>query len=390
MLLSLLRFEIPCLIFEISYICGFGLMNKKLNNKGIALLMVIWILALLSVIVGEFCFTMKTQVQIVRNVKETTQAHYIAAAGVNAAIEQLIQQVLTPASAQAADERDEADEAEVEEVQEVQWRVNTEIPPISFGTGEYRVWIDNEGGKVNINLADKTILRAMLDGFAIEDSEKDIIVDSILDWRDKNDLHLINGAEDDYYLSLPEPYECKDGYFDSVEELLLVRGVTPEIYYGGLEKMVTVVPREKASFNKKDASKKDKKKQLDYNKLDMNAIPPRLWAALPGMTQEALDLILEFRQTQNFRSPMELAEIVGPEVYAGIARYLTLRQAPYFTIRSIGTTTDSSIAEGIEAVVCISGRLEKKYQVLQWKEGVPPIEHHMTRPGDSNKLTANG
>jgi general secretion pathway protein K len=369
-------------------------MQKIMTDKGIALLMVIWILVLLSVIVGEFCFTMRTQVNITRNVKETTEAHYIAKAGVNAAIEQLIQQMVIPSAAQAAAEEDSAKDLESEdgEEEEVQWRINTQIPSRPYGKGEYRVWIDNEGGKVNINLADKAILRAMLDGFAIEDTEKETIVDSILDWRDANDLHLINGAEDDYYLALPNPYECKDDYFDSIEELLLVRGVTPEIYYGGLEQMVTVVPSEKIPSIRGDTHKKGKKKkdQFDYNKLNMNAIPPGLWAMLPGMTQEALDQIIEFRKTQNFRSPMELSEIVGPEVYAGIARYLTLRQTPYFTIRSIGTIKDSRIAEGIEAVVCVSSRLEKKYQVLQWKEGVPPIKHQMALPGTQQESAVNG
>jgi general secretion pathway protein K len=359
-----------------------------MNDKGIALLMVIWVLALLTVIVGEFCFTMRTQANIIRNVKETAEAHYIARAGVNAAIEEIIRQTLIPSSAAAADRTDETGDGEAEEAQ---WRVNTQIPSMPYGNGEYRVWIDNEGGKVNINLADKAVLRAMLDGFGIDDEQKDIIVDSILDWRDTNDLHLINGAEDDYYLSLPQPYECKDGYFDSVEELLLVRGITPELFYGGLNLMVTVFPKEKAAAAQKHSSKKDKKKNpFDYNQLNMNAIPPRLWASLPGMTQEALDRILEFRKTQNFRSPMELSEIVGPEVYAGISRYLTLRQTPYFTIRSIGTVKDSPISEGIEAVVCVSGRLENKYQVLQWKEGVPPIEHHMAGRENFTKQPVNG
>ena len=122
-------------------------MQKIMTDKGIALLMVIWILALLSVIVGEFCFTMRTQVNITRNVKETTEAHYIAEAGVNAAIQQLIQQMVIPSSAQAAAaEEDPAKyrESEDGEAEEVQWRINTQIPARPYGKGEYRVWIDND------------------------------------------------------------------------------------------------------------------------------------------------------------------------------------------------------------------------------------------------------
>ena len=53
-----------------------------------------------------------------------------------------------------------------------------------------------------------------------------------MDWRDPDDFYRLNGAENDYYHSLSEPYECKNGDLDTIEELLLVRGVTTELYYG--------------------------------------------------------------------------------------------------------------------------------------------------------------
>ncbi len=66
----------------------------------------------------------------------------------------------------------------------------------------------------------------------VEAEQADIITDSILDWVDPDDLVNPFGAESEYYYSLPEPYPAKNGFFDVPEELLLVRGVTPEIYYG--------------------------------------------------------------------------------------------------------------------------------------------------------------
>jgi general secretion pathway protein K len=76
--------------------------------------------------------------------------------------------------------------------------------------------------------------------FDLDDKEKDIIVDSILDWRDNDDLRRLHGAEDEYYQSLPDPYRAKNDDFESVEELLLVKGITPEIFHGGLKNIVTV------------------------------------------------------------------------------------------------------------------------------------------------------
>ena len=59
-----------------------------------------------------------------------------------------------------------------------------------------------------------------------------MILDSIQDWRDANEEHRLNGAESDYYQSLPVPYRSKNADFDAVEELLQVQGVTREILYG--------------------------------------------------------------------------------------------------------------------------------------------------------------
>jgi len=74
------------------------------GKKGVALLMVLWVLMLLTVIVGEFCFTMRTRVNITRNFKESTQAYYIAVAGLNKAIEQIIRQEIMPQRIVAIDE----------------------------------------------------------------------------------------------------------------------------------------------------------------------------------------------------------------------------------------------------------------------------------------------
>src|SRR6185503_10932343 len=68
------------------------------------------------------------------------------------------------------------------------------------------------------------------------ENEAEIIADSIVDWRDDDDFHQPNGAETEYYESLERPYRAKNAPFDTVEELLLVRGVTRELFYGDEER----------------------------------------------------------------------------------------------------------------------------------------------------------
>jgi len=80
--------------------------------------------------------------------------------------------------------------------------------------------------------------------------ERDIVVDSILDWIDPDSSHRINGAEDDYYKNEGLPYTAKNGRIETLTELLKIRGMTEEIFYGarenkdsayqGLENILTV------------------------------------------------------------------------------------------------------------------------------------------------------
>ncbi len=95
------------------------------------------------------------------------------------------------------------------------------------------VSIIDEGGKLNINSIndkEKKVFIDFLKSKGIKKKSAEIITDSVLDWKDKDDLHHMNGAETPYYSRLPEPYEAKNAPFDSAEELALVKGVTPEIY----------------------------------------------------------------------------------------------------------------------------------------------------------------
>jgi type II secretory pathway component PulK len=59
-----------------------------------------------------------------------------------------------------------------------------------------------------------------------------VVSDSILDWIDSDDLPRVAGAESDYYQGLAVPYYAKNAPIDDLSELLLVKDVTPEMYWG--------------------------------------------------------------------------------------------------------------------------------------------------------------
>ena len=329
------------------------------RENGIALFLVLWVLTLLSVIVGEFCYAMRTEVNITRNFKEEIQAYYIAEAGLYFAVTEFIKAEKSPQKAPDMEEEEEA---------KIRWRINADIPAIEFEQGWFKVNIGNESGKININKATLGLLKILLNGFDLEEETQNIIVDSIMDWRDKDKLHRLNGAEDDYYNSLPEPYECKDGDFESLEELLLVRGVTPEIFHGGLKDMVTI-------FQDKDNTSRNKrwgrsKKKSNFNKININAANPRMLLALPLMTEDLVKEIIEYRKENDFKSLNELLTLLGPEVYGAIKSYITLKTSSYFTIQSFGMVDGSRVQQGVQAIVKIDKGIKKGHRLIQWFDAI--------------------
>ena len=327
----------------------------RLNSRGVALILVLWILAFLSVLVGEFCFATRTEINITTNFKEETLSYYFAKAGVNLATYRILNHGVFP--------RDiEGDETPLDEETD-EWRLGEQIPPIAFREGRIEIEIGNESGKININRADAGLLMMMLNPFDLDEQDKNIIVDSILDWRDGDDLHRINGAEDDYYQSLDKPYGAKNGDFDSIDELLLVRGVTPEIFFGGLREMLTIYPRENTEDLKEKTSR-------DTGRINVNAAPTQVLRALPMMNDDLVLSIVEHRAEQPFRSVNEVSPIVGGEVYGAIARYLSIDPNSYYTIRATGTVSGGPARRGIEVILEIDKTRKPPCRTVEWLDNV--------------------
>ncbi len=106
---------------------------------------------------------------------------------------------------------------------------------VDGGSFEQRFGVTDEGGKLNIN----SLIALQLDGSLLFDALMKLpnmtedIADAIVDWVDADADPRASGAESSYYQSLSNPYLAKNGPLNSLDELLLVRGVTPELLYGG-------------------------------------------------------------------------------------------------------------------------------------------------------------
>lgn len=180
------------------------------EEKGLALVTTLWILAILIVVAAGFTMNVRTETKIAENFGRRMQARALARAGLQRALLAL-QSDATPYTALGGP-----------------WQeITSELDPLLLETGTFRVQGFDEAAKVNINVVPEDQLLLLL--------QNEELRDAILDWRDDDDLPRLYGAESDYYLSFERPYQTKNGLLDTLEEMLLIRGVTPELFYGNLQ-----------------------------------------------------------------------------------------------------------------------------------------------------------
>lgn len=203
-------------------------MSAGRDERGIALLMVIWIFMVLSVLSAEFSRAMRDDAIATQNLAEEVQARGVAVAGLNRAIYRLLH------ARQNQTEDDDPDAIDADAPPP--WLPDGRWHDEPYWGGTYGVRMIDEGGRISLNRADEALLRKVFETLGMKADEQEEIVDAIIDWRDSDDLHRIHGAEDEYYMKLPEPYHAKNGPFDSVDELLQVRGITRELFLGMRER----------------------------------------------------------------------------------------------------------------------------------------------------------
>lgn len=208
------------------------------RQSGAALLMVLWTFAVVSVLAGEFARAMREDAQSTVNYKNETLAHYTAIAGLNEALLAIVAHngKVDTIESEATGEHD-LDDEDIDEGDRIARRLllgRGDWIDGKFDGQDYQVRVFDETGKISLNaeVLDEGNLPIILENLGLDEEAASIVSDSILDWRDDNDAHRNNGAEDDYYEGLDRPYPAKDAAFDAVEELLLVRGVTREMFYG--------------------------------------------------------------------------------------------------------------------------------------------------------------
>ena len=317
-------------------------MNRNASERGIALLMVLWVLTILMVIVFSFSFMTRTETYATVAFKDGIEKKFLAEAGIQRGITEILYRSVNK-NQPALDTESEA------------WKTDGTPHSDQFGGGTYTVRIMDESGKININTltdASGIILKNLLITAGVRDEDADTIVDSLLDWKDPSGgaLHRLHGAGDSYYMSLPNPYKVKHAEFDTVEELLLVKGVTPEILYGTTERRGIIGF---LTVHSKTGT------------VNVNAAPIEVLRAIPGITPEIADTIMQYREAKNITNAQEVG------IPQQSAPYLNYSESSAFTLDSSGQRESDKKGYTIRATIILEGA--NKYKFVYYKSPATEI-----------------
>jgi general secretion pathway protein K len=220
------------------------------RDRGFVLIAVLLTLTLMAVIVTELAFSARLEASMVRSYRDRVLARHLA----EAAVQQAMREIATPSQVAALDETGQL----------VFYRAlpgqttPTPLPAlprvrVALGPGEFSYRLIDESARLALNL-DGDRLGRLLEALGVERAERDIITDSVQDWRDADELHRLHGAESDFYLALPVPYRARNGNIQDAAELRQIRGVTSELYAGagdrpGLGELVTAAAVNTVNLN---------------------------------------------------------------------------------------------------------------------------------------------
>lgn len=331
---------------------GDGRRVSDRRENGVILIALLWVLVALSVIALSFSRESLVEVAAARNSRDLTDAYFVARAGITATIYKLLDRRFNPPLSQLEVPGQAPDPLELGELQG------------SFGGGTFRVAIQDESGKINLNFVNEDQLRQMLDVLGIPKPNSDVIADSILDWRDVDKGRRMSGAEDDYYQTLQPPYKAKNGRMDTVEELLLVQGVSREYYYGYREKTADGSPGYRFGLSRYFTV------YTNSNRVNVNHAEIPVLMSIPGMSPRAAELIYNRRKSAPFRNVGEITKELPVTLEAVTLPYLATDVSGVYTLTASARMENSKVWRTVRAVVSMDERQPTQHRILYWNENV--------------------
>jgi general secretion pathway protein K len=286
---------------------------RRRRERGFALLLVIWVLAILSVLAAGFAASTRSETRLARNLLEAARARALAEAGAARATEALLQ----------TDPR-------------ARWRADGTLYPMQFAGGAIRIRIEDEDGKIDLNLSPPELLAGLCAELAIADDTCGALVDGVVARRRAAAPPPPTG----FRFNAPQPApDRQHAAFTTIEELRQIPAVDAAAF-ARLRPFITVYGQN--------------------GKLDPAVAPREVLLAIPGVDPDAVERLLATRATAGsvFGAPPTLP---GAEAYLAPGQLQTATIIAAAKSPGGGAFTQRSVIE-------ITGQPLAPVQVLEWRQ----------------------
>ena len=347
------------------------------NRRGIALLLVVSVTTILVAAALEYNRRARFTLISTAAMRDGITLSQMATSGVHAAMAMLIKDKSESNTDSLLE--DWADTSKIDEI----------LQEIPFESGAISVKISDEMGKIQVNalvaFPDRNafnpaqlnlwgrFLNYMGDEEQLQDdSEPTAITNSVKDWLDSGDDDAttgLSGAEREYYQSLDPPYAPRNGPLTDLNELMLIKGISPELFYGskekpGISQFMTIY----GVVGSADAFSFPGRININTAEL------PVLMALMPLENQDLVEGLFEFRQEalnnkegHDFSKPGWYKEIPGLSD-VNIDKKLITNQSDIFRIEAEAKLHDSQ-SKTIAVVQRVQNTESGKWscKILSWK-----------------------
>jgi general secretion pathway protein K len=285
------------------------------SNRGIALISVLWITALLGIMAASFASTIRTEMRLADNHKENAKAEALADAGVHRAVFRLLNLD-----------------------SETAWHAGHMVYSFSLGEGNVQVRIEDEDGKIDLNGAPLQLLAGLFVALGLPEEDAQVMADRIGDFRDEDSEPEPLGAEDEAYLDAGLSRGAADRPLVAESELLRVLGMTQSLYEQ-VRPYVTVYSGAEG--------------------IDPTRAPRPVLEALPGITPEIIEALL------NAGREIDPYSLIDDEPLLDLGIYLVPSRDLVFTIRVLGRTSGGGQFVR-QAVIELDASRDSSFLVYTW------------------------
>jgi general secretion pathway protein K len=257
--------------------------DRLRRSKGAALLLVLWLAAALSAIAFTLANTVRGEIERSSTDADSLKAYYLA----EGAIDRMLVYIQSGGAFVGPDGKPRYQQGQ------------THVLRLDFPTGVVRAEYIPESSKLNVNSAPPPEIGNLLLALGVDPVRAPAILAGILDWRQGTPGGSFSEF-DQYYLTLTPSFRARHASLQEIEELLLVRGVTPDLFYGSYTRDAEgrLIPHNglRDCLSVFGA----------LGPMDVNTVTPEVMVAV-GIAPETAAAIVALRQTQPIRSMDQIA-----------------------------------------------------------------------------------